>query len=212
MKLASIVKNSVRKTDDLSKAIMDQGSTPKGNEKIWLPKSRREAHAAAKLLFNDKEHGREAKGKSRASRRNRALGTGSNLFSGQELRQALLVTLKRLSAIERDFIFIELTRWSNQQSPALFSFWLSPPKCHGQHANKSSAFAVVSYYYQRLALRYEPDVIQKFDDLGWFVARKRVETPGHAVELLFDQLVRMGWSLPAQTKATGARKMEVFQR
>ena len=211
MKPASIVENSVRKTEDLSKAIMHQGSTFKRNEKIWLPKSRREARAAAKLLFNEEKHGREAEGKRQASRRNRALGTGSNLFSGQELRQALLVTLKGLAAIERDFIFIELTRWSNQQSPALFSFWLSLPRSHSKHPSKSAAFAIVSYYYNQLALRYEPDVIQKFRDLGWNVARKRVETPGHAVELLRDQLVRMGWTLRSQTSITHSRKLGAFQ-
>ena len=67
---------------------------------------------------------------------------------------------------------------------------------HGNLAvdGRDTTMTITTYFVDPRFLKQEPIMVRHAAALGWQVSRRRVETPGHAVELLTRRIQALGWA------------------
>ena len=121
------------------------------------------------------------------------LSRRSLIEKSQDVQSALVRTLDRLSDQKRRFFYMDLSQStaSGVIAPACF---LLAHRDHGLAVNgRSTELVVTTYFIDPRFLKQESEFAHQVAALGWQVSRRRVETAGHAVELITKRVDALGW-------------------
>ena len=118
----------------------------------------------------------------------------SLIEKSRDVHSALKRTLDQLSDHRRRFLYMDLASLTASERSDLACFLLA--RRHGNLAvdGRDTTMTITTYFVDPRFLKQEPIMVRHAAALGWQVSRRRVETPGHAVELLTRRIQALGWA------------------
>lgn len=168
------------------------------SQNFVFPKTKSEAREAAKALLDAgparREHGLMPGVQPRSSLQKPGKSRQSLMEKSREVHAALKRTLDQLSDHRRRFFYVDLALLAPSERSDLACFMLASR--HGGLAvdGRDTTLTMITYFVDPRFLKQEPIMVRHAAALGWQVTRRRVETPGHAVELLTRRIQALGWA------------------
>ena len=190
-------------TPDLRHSIPDRNISPSGprtlpSQNFSFPKTKTEARQAAIALL-DAGPARHDPGampgvQPRSSLQKPGNSRRSLIEKSRDVHSALKRTLDQLSDHRRRFLYMDLASLAPSERSDLACFLLA--RRHGGLAvdGRDTTLTIATYFVDPRFLKQEPIMVRHAAALGWQVSRRRVETPGHAVELLMRRIQALGWA------------------
>ena len=168
------------------------------SQNFVFPKTKSEAREAAKALLDAgparREHGLMPGVQPRSSLQKPGKSRQSLMEKSREVHAALKRTLDQLSDHRRRIFYVDLALLAPSERSDLACFMLASR--HGGLAvdGRDTTLTMITYFVDPRFLKQEPIMVRHAAALGWQVTRRRVETPGHAVELLTRRIQALGWA------------------
>ena len=178
--------------------ISPSGSRTLPSKSFAFPKTKTEARQAAIALLDagPARHDRGAMPgvQPRSSLQRPGNSRRSLIEKSREVHSALTRTLDQLSDHQRQFFYMDLAPLAPSERSDLACFMLA--RRHGGLAvdGRDTTLTITTYFVDPRFLKQEPIMVRHAAALGWQVSRRRVETPGHAVELLTRRIKALGWA------------------
>ena len=168
------------------------------SQNFVFPKTKSEARRAAKALLDAGparlERGSMPGVRPRSSLQKPGKSRQSLIEKSREVHAALKRSLDQLSDHRRRFFYVDLALLAPPERSDLACFMLASR--HGGLAvdGRDTTLTMITYFVDPRFLKQEPIMVRHAAALGWQVTRRRVETPGHAVELLTRRIQALGWA------------------
>ena len=181
----------------------DHNISPSGprtfpSKSFGFPKTKTEARRAAIALLDTGPAGYDVGAmpgvQPRSSLQKPGRSRRSLIEKSRDVHSALKRTLDQLSDHRRRFLYMDLASLAAFERSDLACFMLA--KRHGGLAvdGRDTTLTITTYFVDPRFLKQEPIMVRHAAALGWQVSRRRVETPGHAVELLTRRIQALGWA------------------
>ena len=163
-----------------------------------FPKTKAEARQAAIALLDTgpSRHDRGAMPtvQPRSSLQKPGNSRRSLIEKSRDVHSALKRTLDQLSDHRRRFLYMDLVSLAASERSDLACFMLARRHSSLAVDGRDTTLTITTYFVDPRFLKQEPIMVRHAAALGWQVSRRRVETPGHAVELLTRRIQALGWA------------------
>ena len=168
------------------------------SREMTFPMTKFEARRAAAALFDDgptrRNQGLTATVQPRSLLQKPGKSRRSLIETSQEVRAALRRALDHFSDYQRRFLYLDLAPLGSSERSDLVCYMLASRKGSLPADGHDTTLTIAIYYVDPRFLRQEPAWVRHFAAMGWQVSRRRVETPGHAVDLLTRRIQALGWA------------------
>ena len=168
------------------------------SQNVVFPKTKLEARRAAKALL-DAGPARHDRGsmpavQPRSSLQKPGKSRQSLIEKSREVHAVLKRSLDQLSDHRRRFFYVDLALLAPSERSDLACFMLASRHGGLSVDGRDTTLTMITYFVDPHFLKQEPIMVRHAAALGWQVTRRRVETPGHAVELLTRRIQALGWA------------------